>query len=72
MGKYLQAYDRAAVLTPAEKLLMLREIAARQPEMKKLRNVFERIDDGMILRAFQKAELVGAELLAEEDTDENH
>lgn len=72
MGKYLQAYDRAAALTPAEKLLMLREIAARQPEMKKLRNVFERIDDGMILRAFQKAELVGAELLAEEDTDENH
>ena len=36
------------------------------------RPVLALADDEMLLRAFRKAELMGAELLAEEDADEDH
>ncbi len=72
MGDYLRAYGAAAEMPKGKKIGLLRRIAEEQPEMKKWSDVMAMTDEEMMLRAFQKAEMVGAELLAEEDSNENH
>ena len=72
MGDYLRAYDETAELPKPELTARLRQIADAQPEMKKLAAVPAMADEDMLLRAFRRAELLGAELLAEEDADEDH
>lgn len=72
LGDYLRAYDEAALLPKEQKSALLRSIAEEAPEMKKLSALLSLADDAMLARAFRRAELMGAELLAEEDADENH
>ncbi len=72
MGDYLRAYDETAGLPKPELTARLRQIADAQPEMKKLAAVPAMADEDMFLRAFRRSELLGAELLAEEDADEDH
>ncbi len=72
LGDYLRAYDETAELPKVKLAEALRQIAEEQPEMKKMPAVLALADDEMLLRAFRKAELMGAELLAEEDADEDH
>lgn len=72
MGDYLRAYDETAGLPAQQRAEQLRQIVEEQPEMKKWPAVLALADDEMVARAFERAELLGAEWLAEEDTDENH
>lgn len=67
LGDYLRAYDEAAALSEEKKIALLREIVEEAPEMQKLSTVLAEIDEDMMLRAFQKAEIKGAEMLAEDD-----
>ena len=46
---------------------MLREIAASQPELSKYKNLLGKVSDEALLAAFRRAEVLGAEMLTEED-----
>lgn len=72
MGDYLRAYDETVGLPAQQRAEQLRRIVEERPEMKKWPAVLALADDEMVARAFERAELLGAEWLAEEDTDENH
>lgn len=72
MGDYLRAYENTAAAAGDKKSDLLRSMAESQPEMKKWPALMALADDSMLLRAFEKAEMVGAEWLEEEDDDENH
>lgn len=67
LGDYLRAYDTVGELGKKERIKVLRKIAEDAPEMKKLASVLDMIDDDMLLRAFQKSEIVGSEMLSEEE-----
>ena len=67
LGDYLRAYDTVGGLGRKDRIKALRKIAENAPEMKKLSDVLTMIDDDMLLRAFQKAEIMGSEMLSEEE-----
>lgn len=67
IGNYLQAFDEIDKLSVKEKLQILRETAAKRPEMAKFGELMNTVSDDMLIRAFEKAELKGAELLAEDE-----
>ena len=67
-GDYLRAYDKAASLDGKARAALLEEIAASQPEWKRVGLFAGLTDEAMRERAFRKAELLGAELLAEEES----
>lgn len=67
LGDYLRAYDTAGTLPETERAALLKNLAESAPEMQKLSELQALIDDHMVLRAFQKAEIKGADILAEED-----
>lgn len=71
-GDFLRAYDEAAGLSDEELWNTLSELAKIQPEMVKLPSLFGMVDKEMMLEAFKRAELLGAEKLIEEGNDENH
>lgn len=72
-GSYLKAYDSLEELPMAEKKIALRQLAEKQPEVAKYKKLLDGMSDDDLLRAFRRAELIGAEMLTEEEADnENH
>ena len=72
-GNYLKAYDTWNDLPLEEKKKALRELAEKQPEVAKYRELMAGLSDETLLRAFRRAELIGAEMLTEEEAEnENH
>ena len=71
-GDFLRAYDKVALLPEEEKLRTLRELAASRPETARIGQVLSRLPDEVVLKAFERAETAGADLLAEEDGNEDH
>ncbi len=67
MGNYLKAYDEVNTLSAADRNAALRQMAAEQPELLKYKNLLENLSDDALLTAWRRAELLGAEMLAEED-----
>lgn len=72
MGDYLRAYEAVAHMKPEEKKEMLKSIVSARPEMVRFAGSLPKISDEQMEEAFRKAEMAGAECLAEEDPDENH
>ena len=53
---------------PAKKrLAVLKKEIADRPEMAKFSRLMNMVSDDMIIRAFEKAEIKGAEMLAEDE-----
>lgn len=72
-GNYLKAYDTWNDLPMEQKKKALRELAEKQPEVMKYKELLDGLSDDMLLRAFRRAELIGAEMLTEEEAEnENH
>ena len=71
-GDFLRAYDTVANLPKEVLLKELSAICASQPEVIKMPQLMGLIDENMMLSAFKKAELLGAERLSEEGDNENH
>ncbi len=67
MGNYLYAFDGIKHLPESEKIRLLRGIVESRPEMAHYNELLKNVSDDMILRAFNRAELKGAEMLAEEE-----
>ncbi len=70
-GDFLRAYDAAKALPTGELAALLSDIAKAQPELSKIPGFAGLMDEDMRLRAFRRAELLGAESLALEAEDEN-
>ncbi len=70
-GDFLRAYDAAKALPAGELAALLSDIAKAQPELSKIPGFAGLMDEDMRLRAFRRAELLGAESLALEAEDEN-
>ncbi len=70
-GDFLRAYDAAKELPVGELAALLSDIAKAQPELSKIPGFAGLMDEDMRLRAFRRAELLGAESLALEAEDEN-
>ncbi len=70
-GDFLRAYDAMKELPAGELAALLSDIAKAQPELSKIPGFAGLMDEDMRLRAFRRAELLGAESLALEAEDEN-
>lgn len=66
-GNYLKAFDAVMDLPSEERAKMLREMASSQPELSKYKNLLGKVSDEALLAAFRRAEVLGAEMLTEED-----
>lgn len=67
-GDYLGAYDKEASKPEKERAESLEAILEAQPEWKRISALKGLIDPDMQERAFRKAELLGAEMLTEEES----
>lgn len=65
IGNYLQTFDEINALSREEKVAVLKKIAANRPEISKFGELMAIISDDMLIRAFDKAEIKGVEMLAE-------
>lgn len=70
-GAYLRAYDDI-VNKEKKPVQKFRELLAQQPELMKYKNLCDCISDDMILRALERSQIAGAEMLTKEEEDENH
>ena len=66
-GNYLKAFDAVMDLPSEERGKTLREMAASQPELLKYKNLLGKVSDEALLAAFRRSEVLGAEMLTEED-----
>lgn len=72
-GNFLKAFDAVNQMDPEKKKEELRRTAEKQPEFVKYKKLLQSLSDEDLLYAFQKSELLGAEMLTEEEEDnENH
>ena len=72
-GSYLKAFDSLNDLSPEERKKALWKLAEKQPEVMKYKELLSGLSDEVLLRAFKRAEVIGAEMLTEEEADhENH
>ena len=72
-GNFLKAFDEIERLPAEKKAGELRSLAAKQPEFVKYGKLLSSISDESLLKAFRRSELLGAEMLAEEEEEnENH
>lgn len=66
-GNFLKAFDDIDRLDEEKKKEELRKIAEQQPEFVRYRKLLHSLSDESLLHAFQKAELLGAEMLTKEE-----
>lgn len=71
VGNYLYAYDEVKNINGDDKLEILKNMLNTSFEFKKLKKSVSKIDDELLIRAFERAEIAGAELLAEEENEDN-
>ena len=67
MGSYLRTFDEINGLSSEKRLAVLKKEIADRPEMAKFSRLMNMVSDDMIIRAFEKAEIKGAEMLAEDE-----
>lgn len=67
MGSYLRTFDKINGLSSEKRLAVLKKEIADRPEMAKFSRLMNMVSDDMIIRAFEKAEIKGAEMLAEDE-----
>ena len=73
VGTYLRTYDIWNYLPAEEKKKALRKIVEEQPEIMRYSKLVKSLNDDILVRAFRKAELLGAEMLTEEEANnEDH
>ena len=72
-GNFLKAFDEINGQDEDKRKEELRKMAEDQPEFAKYRKLLDAVSDEDLLKAFQKSELLGAEMLTEEEEDhEDH
>lgn len=71
LGSYLLTYDSVNHIPHAEKMKKLREMIASSPELSHHSELMKHISDGMLENSFKKAELLGAEILTEDENEDN-
>ncbi len=67
LGNYLSAFDEINRLPEESKMEILKKAVSERPEMATFTELMKFIPEDMLLRAFEKAEYRGAELLTEDD-----
>ena len=53
------------------KIKILNDMLNKSPEFEKLKKSIYKIDEKLLIRAFERAEIAGVEMLAEEENENN-
>lgn len=71
VGNYLSAYDEIKMTNKEDKIKILNDMLNKSPEFEKLKKSIYKIDEKLLIRAFERAEIAGVEMLAEEENENN-